>query len=493
MKIKTKARIDHLEALLRRVREASRNNQRNHRVRQYLGSKDAMLLATLEAWEAMPRHLRPPKAKLPSIASRLDPWKGTDEPVRQLRQRKDTPPYYRTVFEFGIENRALQYLARNALVALLEPTPNQFGTRKGLHAAIEQVSQALLDGYVWAVELDIAEYYPSLDESRLYEQMLLPREVTDRVLTSQYLHILRYGRVVDRDDDNEDDTLHFIAASSPARRGIPTGSAASPVVADAMVAIALKQVPKLGVVTSYADNILLQAKSKADVESMTKALGEALEAHPVGRLRSRKIVFKPGAQVSFLGHVIWLTNGKVVIEPRPARIDEFLNRVELGLAYLESTTLTASALRRRRRDLTIFIQSWTESFKLCDGIEDIRAEWLAKVRARAKLASARKKKLGGNTEFRIFDLNTAQHEAIEAALKLAKEKSGTKFDTVALEYIAQEFMGCGMGFVSLKAALMAERKKSSSEEDFLTTLAGLVNTIGEPEGYDTTISFEPKA
>lgn len=41
MNIKTKSRIDHLEVLLRGVREASRHNERTYRIRKYLGSFDA--------------------------------------------------------------------------------------------------------------------------------------------------------------------------------------------------------------------------------------------------------------------------------------------------------------------------------------------------------------------------------------------------------------------------------------------------------------------
>ena len=69
-----------------------------------------------------------------------------------------------------------------------------------------------------------------------------------------------------------------------------------------MVAIALKQVPTLGVIIAYADNILLLAKTKSDRDSMTKALLAAFEAHPVGRLRLSPRTFAPGEPVEFLGH-----------------------------------------------------------------------------------------------------------------------------------------------------------------------------------------------
>ena len=147
MKIKTKSRVDHLEVLLRQVREASRFNERTYRVRKYLGSFDAALHATFEAYDAMEKEDRPDPQELPSIAGSLDPWKGTEEPVHVHRIPKDSPGQYRTVLEFGIQNRALQYLVRDVLIAVLELHPNQYATRGGVHAAIKHTKQALSDGY----------------------------------------------------------------------------------------------------------------------------------------------------------------------------------------------------------------------------------------------------------------------------------------------------------------------------------------------------------
>jgi hypothetical protein len=66
-----------------------------------------------------------------------------------------------------------------------------------------------------------------------------------------------------------------------------------------------------------------------------------------------------------------------------------------------------------------------------------------------------------NTVKKTFKLHPDQMEILEAALKYVKAKSGTAHDTVALEYIIQEFMGCGMGFANLKGALIAQRKKAA--------------------------------
>jgi hypothetical protein len=232
MKIKTKSRIDHQEALLRGVREASRFKERTYRIRKYLGSFDARLHATLEACEAMKASSRPDPAELPSIASCLDARKGTKEPVLAHMIPKDSTGQYRMVLEFGIENRALQYLVRDVLIAVLELHPNQYATRGGVHAAIRHTKQALIDGYLWAVELDINDCYPSFEEEKLSSLLPLPKEVTDHVIISRYLNLpIGFSLIDGPGNDHEDDHINLGAVSTACQGGIPQGSAASPLVA----------------------------------------------------------------------------------------------------------------------------------------------------------------------------------------------------------------------------------------------------------------------
>ena len=81
--------------LLRLVRASGRFNQRTYGVCKYLSSHDAKLLATVEADKAMRRNLGAAghnKAELESIAGKLDPWKGTDEPVLVYWKREILRP-----------------------------------------------------------------------------------------------------------------------------------------------------------------------------------------------------------------------------------------------------------------------------------------------------------------------------------------------------------------------------------------------------------------
>jgi len=63
-------------------------------------------------------------------------------------------------------------------------------------------------------------------------------------------------------------------------------------------------------------------------------------------------------------------------------------------------------------------------------------------------------------------------------LKHIKDETGTTVDTVALELMAQSYMGTGVvEVISLKAALNAEFKKSENEEAFLETVTKVVQEI----------------
>jgi hypothetical protein len=238
----------------------------------------------------------------------------------------------------------------------------------------------------------------------------------------------------------------------------------------------MPQVPMLGVIIAYADNVLLLAKTRSERDSMTKALGAALKAHPVGRLRPRKKVFKRGEPIEFLGHLFSIKSGMVQIEPSQARMDEFLTRVSSDLARLQRATLALSKRKRKYRKLKEYIESWTAAFQLCDNIDMLRKQWLSNAGEALKSASGENKPMS-KTTCKTFKLHEDQKEIVEAALQNVKEKTGTAVDTVALEFICQQYMGTGIAFADAKQALTAERKKAGSDAKFVAKLIGWVEEL----------------
>jgi hypothetical protein len=317
---------EHADGLLRKIRFA-REDGKKKRVdylgRLYLNSFDAKLMAVRRAYEQLPPHLRPDKAELPAIAQGIDPWKGTSEVVRVYRKRKSSKPGdYRLIMNFGIENRALQYLVLSLLEKVVEPHPRQYLLRGGVQAAVHDLANEMAKGAVCAYELDIKDCYPSFDGKKLQLQELtpLPKEVIDHVITSRHLQLKGGTNISDSfgpADGHEQSMKLTTALADAARRGIPQGSAVSPIVAEIVLALSLNAVPALGTVFAYADNVLLLAASKSNAVAMKKALWSALEAHPVGRLQPKAKFFAVGEPIDFLGHRLTIVNGEVHIAPTP--------------------------------------------------------------------------------------------------------------------------------------------------------------------------------
>ena len=81
---------------------------------------------------------------------------------------------------FGIENRALQYLVRSLLETVFVPHPRQYLLQGGVKAAVYQLAKAMEAGPVCAYELDIKDCYQSFDGKKLTSLIPLPKEVSER-------------------------------------------------------------------------------------------------------------------------------------------------------------------------------------------------------------------------------------------------------------------------------------------------------------------------
>ena len=371
---------------LKRIRaavQAGKWKKVNWLVVEWLRSFEAKRLAVRMAYKKMKAH-RPDKSELDAIAARLDPWKGSNEDVFVVNiPKENNPDDVRQTMAFGIENRALQYLVLLVVRELVELHPSQYQTNpygpRGTHPAIEQVKKALSEGYVWAIEYDIKDCYPSFNGKELANLLPLPKKVIEAVLLCELLNLKgdysllhSSGSVGCEKDDEAGANLlndHLVKA----RRGIPQGSAASPFVAEALLSPTLHQIPNIGVIVAYADNILLLAKTKGDVVSMSKCLRSALKAHPVGPLYSKAKRFDPGQPIDFLGHKLTGMDGVVHIEPDDHNLEKFTCEVASELADLTKTPLTSATRKKRIERLEAKISSWADgAFRLCHNVKALK-------------------------------------------------------------------------------------------------------------------------
>ena len=387
--------------ILRRIQRAHLAGNR-YRTRQLiwlqLRSHEAHLVATELARQSMKPHRRFSKAVVPAIAVGLDPWAGTNEEVRvNYLPKSSNPDERRTTMEFGPENKALQYLVLSVLRIIADLHPHQFGTGNGgPHAAIKHIAQAMKDGFVWAIEIDIESCFPSFDGTKIIELLPFPKEVIERVLLPVHLNLVP-GNLIDLFGTMPGGAHSHTPHTTPvgpagdlgpggaqilaeARQGLAQGSATSALLAEMLLSVSLKEVPNLGPVFGYVDNFVVMAKSENDVVTMTKALGSSLKGHPAGPLRPKmKGFFPAGDPVEVLGHRLIGGPGAIKIEASPANLAEFELQMKKGVFSLRKPGLSPGARSKKAQHLARKLHGWVSAFRLCHDAELYKVHWLAKI------------------------------------------------------------------------------------------------------------------
>ena len=482
----------HLKARLTGIQKAHRTGDRQlpFLIHQHLTSLDARLAATRLAASKMSRYHRPKMGELKTIARGLHAFQGTQEEVRLLLIRKGANTF-RPTLDFGIENRALQHLVLSVLYAIAVLHPRQFATRGGVPGATAQVIDAMKAGHVHAREIDIKDFYPSCDGNKLVELIPFRKKVIERVLLSEHLSIVASKRhhilsCVGAADKHQGAVPPLEKYLAEARRGIPQGSAASPLLAEMLLAPLLFQVPAGDkvVVVAYADNILVMAKTASDADAMTNSLRLALTKHPAGPLQPKIKTFPAGGPIEFLGHRLTAHGDKVRAQPTPENRDNFERRMKKGLARLRKPVLAPAVRDRIARDLKSDLSSYVSNFKLCDGIKERQQHWSAQIASAKQSGSTMPYSKPPSGKRMVFWPHPDQDEIITEALNEAMKKTGSDVKAVALEAICQSYMATGISFKTWRDALTYVAKHAGDK----TVLVGEVISLLEALCPELTIS-----
>jgi len=131
-------------ALIQKIKKADALGQRKKAdwlTQLYFRTHYVHRTAVHEANKRLKLINRVPKEKLPAIAAKLDPFRGTDEPVVVNFKEKVGGPnqIFRPIMNFGIENWANQFMVQRILEARGLVHENQYAVRGGGTAGAVQV------------------------------------------------------------------------------------------------------------------------------------------------------------------------------------------------------------------------------------------------------------------------------------------------------------------------------------------------------------------
>ena len=371
---------------IERAHQAGKRKRVKHLTRQYLQSYDARYVATVRANRKLKPHRKVPDERLPEIAANLDPWRGSSEKVVvNFKPKESNEHEFRPLMDFGIENRALQYLVLEVLKAQVDLHPRQFATHGGRPAAAMAVLDALNAGYFYGAHVDIIDCYPSFDGEVVPDLLPLPKEVTRNVLIARHLSLL-LGNVVqtlglegESVEVAKDYAVIADALLPEARQGIPQGSAASTFAIDLMLAPAIPDVSGDGTVIVYADNFLAMAREKDDAASILSALDSSLREHPAGPLRLRPVdVLRPSTtEFEFLGYVFRRTDGVISVAPSSRNLAKFEYKFARGIDRTTRADVPNGKKKRELKHLRRDVRSWTAAFSLWSEVGSFRDKKLA--------------------------------------------------------------------------------------------------------------------
>lgn len=351
--------------------------------RRYLNSVDAKHVALVEAYRDLKPHRRPGKVDFRKQAEKVNPWRGTTEPVVAHLKAKESNAFdFRLIMDFGLENRALQQLVERPLMAQAGIEPHQFMFHGGRPRAVEVALDALAAGFNYVTEIDIRNFYPSVNGGFLHTALPLPPKITHKVIEACSLPIIPgnliplfgYGSAAEWEGDSD---VFVSTVLSKARTGIPQGSGLSPLVGEIVLAPILAGLPDLGRWVSFADNILLMSKNKGDGLSMIKALGDALYASPAGPFEPKE-TFPIGQHQEFdyLGYCFFHAHGHWHVRPTEQNLENFDNSVRRGVRRI----VTAAQKHKQEKidDLKDYVVSWTSAFSAWPDVQGLRLKTLAR-------------------------------------------------------------------------------------------------------------------
>ena len=376
---KCRKREKRLHARYAQAVNVGKKNRAKSRLHAYMNSKAVRFVAMASAAKALPLSHRPSLAKCKVLSASLKLHQRIAEVVKVFPKAKSNGDY-RAICSFGPMHRAAQWMVRRLLTPHVHFRGWQYeGKRGGINRVAKEIVNLLHQHpKMFAWHGDIQRHYASFDTDKLAQQAPLPKKVTKYVVSGRHMKVVsgtsHTGPIID--------TLPLLLA---ARRGIPQGSAASPLTANWSLSSLKWRTPKGAWLFNWADNFLILGMTEAVVDATAHSLAEAVAKAPGGAfdlIQKQKSSAENG--FPFLGYWFRAVNGTVDVWPTVANDTKFGERLE----YLQDRARRRSALYAsndgsEQRDAALeavadyrqYALSWASAFSICDAapflIEDV--------------------------------------------------------------------------------------------------------------------------
>jgi len=272
----------------------------------------------------------------------------------QATLRVEIPKDNGQVRKLGIPT-VVDRLIQQAIHQIISPiyerqfSPASFGFRPKLsaHDALRKIQTYAQAGYVYAVDMDLEQYFDTVNRSKLIE--VLSRTIKDGRVISLIHKFLNAGvMIAGRVEEPE--------------TGVPQGSPLSPLLGNIMLHECDKELCKRGhKFVRYADDMLILCKSRRSATRTLCTTMSFIENKLYLRVNREKTWVSHLSKVKFLGYGFYKYKGEFRLRLHPTSREKMKSRIR------ELTSRSnGKGDEWRKKSLRCYIMGWLNYFKLAD-------------------------------------------------------------------------------------------------------------------------------
>ena len=285
------------------------------------------------------------------LIQQIKDGKYKPNPVRRVEIPKEEKGKVRKLGIPTVVDRVVQQAVAQELTPIFEEqfSDSSYGFRpkRSAHDALKKIKSLVEEGYVYAVSMDLASYFDTVNHSKLIE--VLSRTIKDGRVISLIHRFLNAGVMED-------------GGFKATGEGVPQGGPLSPLLGNVMLNELDKELERRGHrFVRYADDCMILCKSRKSAERTLKHVVPFIIEKLFLKVNLEKTTVAHISRVKYLGYGFYRYRGKCRFKLHPKSEKKLKAR-------LRELTCRANKWSNpeRERKLREFVRGWINYYRLAD-------------------------------------------------------------------------------------------------------------------------------
>lgn len=260
-------------------------------------------------------------------------------------------------------DRVIQQAIAQVLTPIFERKFSEFSygfrPNRNAHQAIKKCKEYIDAGYKWAIDIDLAKYFDTVNHDKLMR--LLSRKIKDGRVLSLIRKYLQSGVMVN-------------GVVMDTEEGTPQGGNLSPLLSNIMLDELDKELAKRGLkFCRYADDCNIYVKSRKAARRVMESITRFIEEELKLKVNKDKSAVDRPWKLKFLGFTFYHIKGRVGIRVHPKAVKKFKAKLKEATGRSKVQSLDNLIIKLKQ-----VITGWVNYFKLADMVKLAKQldEWL---------------------------------------------------------------------------------------------------------------------